>query len=45
MPHKLAKQLKDAGFPQTGNNRDVDGGMMTMYEPDEVYILALSELI
>ena len=50
MKYELAKQLKDAGFPQYGKNRDVDGSLVTLNSSigqmhDFVYIPTLEELI
>jgi len=50
MKYELAKQLKDAGFPQYGKNRDVDGSLVTIDSSigqihDFVYIPTFEELI
>ena len=50
MKYELAKQLKDAGFPRYGKNRDVDGSLVTLNSSigqmhDFVYIPTLEELI
>lgn len=48
MTYELAKKLKEAGFPQYGKNREVDGGLAMTNESGTLegcYIPTLSELI
>ncbi len=49
MKYELAKELKDAGFPQEGENFDADGEMIQETDPKNwrewAYVPSLEELI
>jgi hypothetical protein len=46
MDHTLAKELKDAGFPQGGNGRwIIDPNLIVVRRGDRAYIPTLEELI
>jgi hypothetical protein len=46
MKYELAKEIRDAGFPQTGNGKSVSpADALVMRRGDRVYSPTLSELI